>query len=125
MSQLLKSLKPPCIIYREFIQITQNPSNMSHNTKHISQTRLRVLGNRVPRKIFGLQREKITGDWRQLENERFNNLHSSSNIIYVIKSGKTKWAWNLACLGHKWIQGQLKTKDHFEDIGVDGRMTLQ
>jgi len=31
---------------------------MSDNTKHISQNRLRVLGNRAPRKIFGLQREK-------------------------------------------------------------------
>jgi hypothetical protein len=77
---------------------------MSDNTKHISQNRLRVLVNRVPRKIFGLQREKITGDWRQLQNERFHDLYSSSNIIHVIKSGKTKWAWNLACLGHKRIE---------------------
>jgi hypothetical protein len=77
---------------------------MSDNTKHISQTRLRVLGNRVPRKIFGLQREKITGDWRQLQNARFNDLYSLSNIIHVIKSRKTKWEWNLACLEHKWIQ---------------------
>jgi len=29
---------------------------MFDNSKHISQNRLRVLGNRVPRKIFGLQR---------------------------------------------------------------------
>lgn len=69
---------------------------MSDNTKQVSQTRLRVLGNRAPRKIFGLQREKITGDWRQLQNERFNDLYSSSNIIHVIKSGKTKWTWNLS-----------------------------
>jgi hypothetical protein len=77
---------------------------MSDNTKHISQNRLRVLGNRALRKIFGLQREKITGDCSQLQNERFHDLYSSSNIIHVIKSGKTKWAWNLACLEHKWIE---------------------
>jgi hypothetical protein len=47
---------------------------MSDNTKHISQNRLRVLGNRAPRKIFGLQREKITGHWRQLQNERFHQI---------------------------------------------------
>ena len=69
----------------------------------MSQNRLRVLGSRAPRKIFGLQREKITEDWRQLQNERFHDLYSSSNI-HVIKSGKTKWAWNVACLGHKWIE---------------------
>jgi hypothetical protein len=65
---------------------------MSDNTKHISQNRLRALGNRAPRKIFGLQSEKITGDCRQLQNERFHDLYSSLNNIPLIKSGKTKWA---------------------------------
>jgi hypothetical protein len=31
--------------------------------------RLRVLENRVLRKIFGPKREKVTGGWRRLHNE--------------------------------------------------------
>jgi hypothetical protein len=31
--------------------------------------RLRVFGNRVLRKIFGLKRDEVTGEWRKLHNE--------------------------------------------------------
>jgi hypothetical protein len=35
--------------------------------------RLRVFENRVLRRIFGLKRDELTGEWRQLHNEE---LHS-------------------------------------------------
>jgi hypothetical protein len=33
-------------------------------------TTLRVLGNRVLRKIFGPKRDEVTGEWRRLHNEQ-------------------------------------------------------
>jgi hypothetical protein len=42
---------------------------------------LRVFENRVLRKIFGLKRDEVTGEWRKLHNEELHNLYSSSNII--------------------------------------------
>ena len=44
-----------------------------------------VSENRVLRRIFGSKREEVTGEWRKLHIEEFNDLHSSPNIIRVIK----------------------------------------
>jgi hypothetical protein len=38
--------------------------------------RLRMLENRVLRKIFGLKRDELTGEWRKLHNEEFCDLYS-------------------------------------------------
>jgi hypothetical protein len=37
--------------------------------------KLRVFGNRVLRRIFGLKREEVAGDWRRLHNEELHNSH--------------------------------------------------
>jgi hypothetical protein len=36
--------------------------------------RLRVLENRVLRRIFGPKRDEVTGEWRKLHNEELHNL---------------------------------------------------
>jgi hypothetical protein len=36
------------------------------------------------------QRDNVTGDWRKLNNDELNDLYSSPNIVWVIKSGKIK-----------------------------------
>jgi hypothetical protein len=36
--------------------------------------RLRVFENRVLRRIFGAERDKVTRDWRKLHNEELHNL---------------------------------------------------
>jgi hypothetical protein len=48
--------------------------------------RLRVLENRVLKRIFGLKREEVAGEWRRLNDEELHNLYVSPNIIRVIKS---------------------------------------
>jgi hypothetical protein len=47
--------------------------------------RLRVFESRVLRRIFGPKGEKVAGGWRRLHNEELHNLHSSPNIVRVIK----------------------------------------
>jgi hypothetical protein len=41
--------------------------------------RLRVFENRVLRRIFGLKRDEVTGEWRKLRNEELRDLYSSSD----------------------------------------------
>jgi len=50
------------------------------------ECRLRVLENRVLRRIFGRKRDEVTGEWRKLHNEELNDLYCSPHIIRVIKS---------------------------------------
>jgi hypothetical protein len=45
-----------------------------------------VFENRVLRRIFGLERDEVTGGGRKLQNEELHNLYSSPSIIRVIKS---------------------------------------
>jgi hypothetical protein len=46
--------------------------------------RLRVFENRVLRRIFGPQRDEVTGGWRKLHNEELHNVYSSPCIIRMI-----------------------------------------
>ena len=58
--------------------------------------RLRVFENRVLRRIFGPKRDGLTGEWRKLHNEEFNDLYTSPSIVRVIKSGRMRWAGHVA-----------------------------
>jgi hypothetical protein len=58
--------------------------------------RLRVFESRVLRRIFGPKREGVTGELRRLHNEELNDLYSSPNIIWVIKSRRMRWAGHVA-----------------------------
>jgi len=40
------------------------------------ERRLWVCGNRVLRKIFGPNKDKVTREWRKLHNEELNDLYS-------------------------------------------------
>jgi hypothetical protein len=48
--------------------------------------RLRVFENGVLKRIFGPKRDEVKGEWRKLHNEELNDLHSSPDIVRVIKS---------------------------------------
>ena len=51
---------------------------------------LRVFENRVLRRIFGAERDGVTGELRKLHNEELNDLYCSPNIVRVIKSSITR-----------------------------------
>jgi hypothetical protein len=61
--------------------------------------RLIVFENRVLRKIFGAERDEVTGEWRNLHNRELNDLYCSPNIVRVIKSRRMRWAGYVA---HIW-----------------------
>jgi hypothetical protein len=63
------------------------------------ERRLRVFENRVLRRVFGPQRDEVTGKWRKLHNEELNDLYSLPNIVRVVKSRRIRWAGHVACMG--------------------------
>jgi hypothetical protein len=66
--------------------------------------RLRIFENSVLRRIFGPKRDEVTGEWRRLHKEEFNDLYSSPSIIRVIKSNRMRWAGHVARMGegYEW-----------------------
>ena len=55
--------------------------------------------NRVLRRIFGPKRDEVTGQWRKLHYEELNDLHSSPNVIQMIKSIRMRWVGHAAHVG--------------------------
>jgi len=54
------------------------------------ERRLRVFEDRVLGKIFGPNRDEVTGERRKLHNEELNDLYCSPNIVRVIKSRRMR-----------------------------------
>jgi hypothetical protein len=79
--------------------------------------RLRMLENRVLRRIFEPKRDEVTGEWRILHNEELHDLYSSPSIIRIIKSRRIKWAGHVARMGRRgtlvgyWWESQ-RERDH-------------
>jgi hypothetical protein len=61
----------------------------------------RAFENRELRTIFGHKRDEVTREWRKLHNEELNYLYSSSNIVWVIKSSRMRWAGHVAHMGER------------------------
>ena len=57
--------------------------------------------NRVLRRVFGLKRDELTGEWRKLHNEELNDLYCSPNIVRVIKLRRMRWAGHVARMGER------------------------
>jgi hypothetical protein len=86
-----------------------------------------VFENRLLRRIFGLKRDEVMGEWRKLHSGELHNFHSSPDIIRQIKSRRMRWAGHVARMGegrnvYRVLVGKPEGKDHLEDQGVDGRM---
>jgi hypothetical protein len=63
------------------------------------ECRLRVFKNRVLRRVFGPQRDEVTGEWTKLHNEKQNDLYSLPLIVQVVKSRRMRWAGHVARMG--------------------------
>jgi hypothetical protein len=65
--------------------------------------KLRVLQNRVLRRIFGPKRDGVLGGWRKLHNEELHGFYPSPNIIIsiIIKSKRIRWAGHVTRTGEK------------------------
>jgi len=44
---------------------------------------------------------EVTGKWRRLHKEELNDLYSSPNIVWVIKSRKMRWSGHVARMGEE------------------------
>jgi hypothetical protein len=84
----------------------------------------------VLRRIFGSKWEEVAIGWRRLRNEELHNLYSSSSIIQVMKPrgmrcSKHVAGWERQEMYTKFWLGNLKGRNHLEDIGVDGKIILE
>jgi hypothetical protein len=55
------------------------------------ELRLRVLENRVLRRVFGSGRVEATREWRKLHNEELSDPHCSPSIVRVVISRGMRW----------------------------------
>ena len=67
------------------------------------ERRLRVIENRVLRRMFGPKRDEVKREWRKLHYEELNDLHSSPNIIRVVKSRRTRRGGHIARMGENRV----------------------
>jgi hypothetical protein len=91
--------------------------------------RLRLFENRVLRRIFGPKREE-DGSWRKLHNDELQSLYPSPNIVRAIKSRRMRWTGHVTRMGegrgvYRVLVGRTESKNHWEDLGVRGRITLR
>jgi hypothetical protein len=63
--------------------------------------RLRWCERRVLRKICGSKRDEVAGEWKILHNEELYGLHSSPNIIRVIKSRRMRRVGHVGRMGDR------------------------
>ena len=89
------------------------------------------------REYLGIRGDKVAAEWRKLHNEELNDLHSSTNIVRVIKSRRMRRAGQVAHMGQRRgaygaekgrIQGwweNLRERVHLGDPEVDGRIILR
>jgi len=55
----------------------------------------------VLRRIFGTRSDEVTGEWKRFYNEELNDLYSSPNIVWGIKSRRMRWAGHVARMGER------------------------
>jgi hypothetical protein len=62
---------------------------------------LRVFENRILRRVFGPNRDEVTGEWRKWHSEELHNLYSYADIIRQVKTRRMRWAGHVARAGEE------------------------
>jgi hypothetical protein len=92
----------------------------------MEERRSTVFEKRVLRRVFGPKRDEVTGEKRKLRNGELNNLYPSPSIVWVIKSRRMRWAGHVALWARgEAFGGEMSERDHLEDRGIDGKITLR
>jgi len=84
----------------------------------------------VLRRKIGPKRDEAIGEWRKLQNEEFNGLYSSPNIVRVNISRRMRWEGHVARMGdsrgvYRVWWGILRERDRLGDTSIDGRIILR
>jgi hypothetical protein len=91
---------------------------------------VQMFENRVLRVKLGAVRVEAMGNWREVYNEKLNDLYSSPNIMCMIKTRRLRWAGHVACTGEKrnayrvWV-GKPEERGHLEGLGIEERIILK
>ena len=67
------------------------------------EQRLRFFENRMLRKIFGADREEVNRESKRLYKEESYDIYFSPNVIWMMKSRKTRRAGHMAHIGDKRV----------------------
>jgi hypothetical protein len=82
--------------------------------------------SRSLRRVFGPKSEE-DGSWRKFRNDELHSLYPSQNIVRVIKARRRGGTCDTHGGGEVftgfWLAGS-KVRDHWEDLGVCGKITL-
>ena len=81
---------------------------------------LKIFENKVLRRIFGSNRDEVTGEWRKLHDKELNDLYCSPNIFWVIKC-IMRWAGCVARMDGegRGIQGLVGKRERKRPLGRD------
>jgi hypothetical protein len=80
--------------------------------------------------VFGPKGSEVRGKCRKIHNKELDDLHSSPNIIQLIKSRRIKWAKHVARMGIGEVPTEFWWENrgeryHFKDLDLNGRITLR
>ena len=86
--------------------------------------------NRVLKKIFWPKRNKITWEWRRLQNEEVYDMFASLDVMWVTRLRRVRWVEHVACMAEREIYkvfwwGNRRERDHLGDPDVDGKIILK
>ena len=93
------------------------------------ERKLRAFENMVLGRVFGPRRDEVMGEWRRLHNEELNDLYSTPNIVWLIKSRRMRWAGHVACMGeergvYRVLVGKPEGRRPLGDLGIHGWIIL-